>query len=101
MRFYPYIRVLAEMAYYSCTTLAGFPHVWFRCSVCLERRSPSSTSCGHLFCWRCIQVGKVVPQRLSLIYSHQIHLCNFRNTLYLRAFKRVVRTAELRLSLLK
>ncbi|EYC16526.1 hypothetical protein Y032_0033g2705 [Ancylostoma ceylanicum] len=32
-----------------------FPHVWFRCSVCLERRSPSSTSCGHLFCWRCIQ----------------------------------------------
>ncbi|KHJ99239.1 peroxisome biogenesis factor 10 domain protein [Oesophagostomum dentatum] len=32
-----------------------FPHPWFRCSVCLERRSPSSTSCGHLFCWRCIQ----------------------------------------------
>ncbi|CAJ0597533.1 unnamed protein product [Cylicocyclus nassatus] len=32
-----------------------FPHAWFRCSVCLEQRSPSSTSCGHLFCWKCIQ----------------------------------------------
>ncbi|ETN78611.1 hypothetical protein NECAME_10240 [Necator americanus] len=32
-----------------------FPHTWFRCSVCLERRSPSCTSCGHLFCWNCIQ----------------------------------------------
>ncbi|VDM73591.1 unnamed protein product, partial [Strongylus vulgaris] len=33
----------------------SFPHSWFRCSVCLEQRSPSTTSCGHLFCWRCIQ----------------------------------------------
>lgn len=32
-----------------------FAHSWFRCSVCLEGKSPSTTSCGHLFCWRCIQ----------------------------------------------
>uniref|UniRef100_A0A7I4YBE5 RING-type E3 ubiquitin transferase n=1 Tax=Haemonchus contortus TaxID=6289 RepID=A0A7I4YBE5_HAECO len=31
------------------------PHPWFKCSVCLESKSPSTTSCGHLFCWTCIQ----------------------------------------------
>ncbi|WKX98251.1 hypothetical protein Q1695_013711 [Nippostrongylus brasiliensis] len=35
----------------------NFHHSWFRCSVCLESKSPSTTTCGHLFCWRCIQAS--------------------------------------------
>ncbi|XGW18075.1 hypothetical protein V3C99_002575 [Haemonchus contortus] len=40
----------------SCDEKDGdITHPWFKCSVCLECKSPSTTSCGHLFCWTCIQ----------------------------------------------